>query len=75
MVGWIFSLYPCHAIPEYIARAVYSTLPADVANELAYVPDQMILDFLFTKVKFGVVMDKRGGSRLLVIAPRRLQIA
>lgn len=31
-------------------RAVYRTLPVEVANELAYVPDQMILDFLFIKV-------------------------
>eukprot|EP00903_Cladosiphon_okamuranus_P007797 g7546.t1 len=30
-------------------RAVFSTLPTDVANELAYVPDQLILDFLFIK--------------------------
>ncbi len=32
------------------SRAVYRTLPPEVTNELAYVPDQMILDFLFTKV-------------------------
>lgn len=31
-------------------RAVFRTLPVEVANELAYVPDQMILDFVFLKV-------------------------
>ena len=44
------SLCARHAERENISRAVFYTLPVDVANELAYVPDQMILDFLFTKV-------------------------
>lgn len=33
-------------------RAVYRTLPRGVASELAYVPDQMIFDFLLIKVKY-----------------------
>lgn len=46
---WAFPSCSCHK-PETTKRAVFYTLPADVANELAYVPDQMILDFLFIKV-------------------------
>lgn len=54
---WIFSLCARLAKLENFIRAVYSTLPAEVANELAYVPDQMILDFLFIKVTLRTVMD------------------
>lgn len=44
-----FGLFCC--CPQNATRAVYRTLPANVAGELAYVPDQMILDFVLVKVK------------------------
>lgn len=31
-------------------RAVYDALPSEIKVELAYIPDQMILDFLLLKV-------------------------
>lgn len=42
-----------------------------MANELAYVPDQMILDFLFTKVwhGYGIV------QKLLTVGPRQNKTA
>lgn len=35
---------------EDALKAVYKAIPSDIKAELAYVPDQMILDFLLLKV-------------------------
>ena len=50
-----FDLLLClpNPIPRNPARAVYRTVPPEVTNELAYIPDQMILDFLFIKVRLN----------------------
>lgn len=47
----------CETVP---LRSVYDTIPPKVKSELAYLPDQMILDFLLRKARQSTAVVRSG---------------